>query len=343
VATKAFERTRGKVAKLINAAEAREIVFCRGATEALNLIARAVQNDGLSAGHEVLVTEAEHHSNFIPWMVSCREAGAKFVVVPVTKSGEIDLRQFEKMLTNRVRAVSIAHVSNVTGGVFPVKQMTAMAKERGIPVMVDGAQAVPHFPVDVRDIGCDFYAGSGHKMGGPSSVGFLYGRAEMLEKYPTADGGSTMAETVTLRDFKPKPIPHKFEAGEPAFGEVLAWEPAIDYWNELGLGWIESYEKELTQYALTQLRKVDGVRLVGDPAERISIISFAIDGMKASDVEKALDEEGIAVRAGNLEAQPLLNSLGFEEAVRASFVFYNTHEEADLFVDAVAGCAARAK
>jgi cysteine desulfurase/selenocysteine lyase len=201
--------------------------------------------------------------------------------------------------------------------------------------MVDGAQAVPHMPVDVREIGCDFYAGSGHKMGGPSSVGFLYGRADVLERLPAADGGSTMAESVSFEDFKPKPIPHKYEAGEPAFGEVEAWGAGLDYWNEIGLGSIAEYEKGLTDYALKRLSPIGGVRVLGDPAERLSIISFTVEGKKPKDVEKALDEEGIAVRAGKLEAEPLLKALGTEEAVRASFMFYNTYEEADVLAAAL--------
>jgi cysteine desulfurase/selenocysteine lyase len=190
-------------------------------------------------------------------------------------------------------------------------------------------------PVDVRDIGCDFYAGSGHKMGGPSSVGFLYGRAEMLERLPAADGGSTMAESVSFEEFKPKPIPHKYEAGEPAFGEVEAWGAALDYWGELGMGRIAAYEKELTDYALGLLTSIKGVRVLGSPSERLSIISFVAEGVQAKDVEKALDEEGIAVRAGKLAAEPLLKALGADEAVRASFMFYNTREEADALADAL--------
>jgi cysteine desulfurase/selenocysteine lyase len=338
-ATEAFEKTRGKVAKMIGAAEPREIVFCRGATEAINLMARALEQDGLSEGDEVLVTQAEHHSNLIPWMLACRQTGARLQVVPIQPNGDLDLQVVERMLTERVRMLAVTAVSNVTGGIYPVKTLTAMAHARGIPVLVDGAQAVPHMPVDVRDIGCDFYAGSGHKVGGPSSVGFLYGKAERLERLPAADGGSTMAETVTLQDFKPKPIPFKYEAGEPAFGEVEAWGPALDYWMELGLERIAEYEKDLTGYALARLSGIPGVRLVGQPAQRISIVSFAVDGMKASDVEKALDAEGIAVRAGKLEAEPLIKALGFEGAVRASFMFYNTAEEADKLADTVARLA----
>ncbi|HEY1404551.1 MAG TPA: SufS family cysteine desulfurase [Pyrinomonadaceae bacterium] len=334
-ATEIFEGTRAKVAKLINAAEAREIVFCRGATEALNLVARSFEQDSLQAGDEVLVTGAEHHSNIIPWLLACRQVGATLRAALLTPAGDLDLQAFERMLNERVRVVGVTQVSNVTGAVYPVKEVTAMAHERGIPVLVDGAQAVPHMPVDVREIGCDFYAGSGHKMGGPSSVGFLYGRAEMLERMPAADGGSTMAESVSFEEFVPKPIPHKYEAGEPAFGEVEAWGAALDYWNELGMKRIAAYEKELTDYALGQLSLIKGVRILGDPSERLSIISFVVEGKKPKEVEKALDDEGIAVRAGKLAAEPLLKTLGADEAVRASFMFYNTRGEADALAAAL--------
>jgi cysteine desulfurase / selenocysteine lyase len=233
-------------------------------------------------------------------------------------------------------------VSNITGGINPVKRVTELAHARGIPVIVDGAQATPHMPVDVRDIGCEFYAATGHKMGGPSSVGFFYGRAKDLERLPLADGGSTMAESVSFTDVTPKPIPEKYEAGEPAFGEVEAWSPAIDYWTELGLDRIFAYERALTEHAVRRLSEIEGVRLVGSPAERIAVVSFVVEGMKSNDVAKALDDEGIAVRAGKLAAEPLLKALGAGEAVRASFMFYNTREEADALADALARIAAGA-
>jgi cysteine desulfurase/selenocysteine lyase len=334
-ATRSFEATRKRVAGLINASRPEEIVFCRGATEALNLLARAFEQDGLSAGDEVLVTGAEHHSNIIPWLLACRETGARLRAAPLTEAAELDMERFEEMLTDRVKVVSVTHVSNVTGGIFPVKRITELAHARGIPVIVDGAQAVPHMPVDVRDIGCDFYAGSGHKMGGPSSVGFLYGTMERLKAMPAADGGSTMAETVSFDDFTPKPPPHKYEAGEPAFSEVAAWDPAIEYWQGIGMEAIAEYEMDLTAYAAARLREVPGLRVLGDPAERICVLSFVVEGQKPGDLEKALDERGIAVRSGKLAAEPLLKSLGVDEAVRASFMFYNTRAEADALADAL--------
>jgi cysteine desulfurase/selenocysteine lyase len=328
-ATKSFEKTRGRVAKLLNAAEPREIVFCRGATEALNLVSRMVQHQGLGPGDEILVTELEHHANIGPWLMICQESGASLKVVPITASADLDLDRLEEMLTPAVKFLAVRHVSNVTGGINPVKKITAMAHAKGIMVLVDGAQAVPHFPVNVRDIGCEFYAGSGHKMGGPSSVGFLYGRADVMEKMPLADSGSTMAQDMTFETIVPKPLPDKYEAGEPPFSEVESWGAAIDYWNGIGLTKIEAYERELTEYARGRVAAIPGVRLLGNPIDRISVLSFVAEGHDPKELEKALDREGIAVRAGNLEAAPLLRALGTDKAVRASFMFYNTHEEAD--------------
>jgi cysteine desulfurase/selenocysteine lyase len=328
-ATKAFEGTRAKVAELLNAAEPREIIFCRGATEALNLVCRMIQHQGLALGDEVLITEMEHHSNIGPWLMACEETGATLKVVPIAPSGDLDLGRLEAMLNERTKILAVSHVSNVTGAINPVKRITAMAHAKGIKVLVDGAQAVPHFPVDVRDIGCEFYAATGHKMGGPSSVGFLYGRADVMETMPLADSGSTMSEDMTFEKITPKPLPHKYEAGEPPFSEVEAWGPALDYWRSIGLARIEAYERELTEYARLLLQSIPGVRVLGDPADRISVVSFVVEGKDPSDLEKALDRDGIAVRAGNLEAAPLLRALGVEKAVRASFMFYNTPEEAE--------------
>jgi cysteine desulfurase / selenocysteine lyase len=339
-ATKMFEGVRAQVAKLINAAETREIVFCRGATEALNLVASAFQRAGLKRGDEIVVTGAEHFSNIIPWVLACQETGATLRAAPVTESADLDLDQFEQLLTDRVKIVSATHKSNVTGITFPVKEITRLAHERGIPVVIDGAQAVPHLPVDVRAIGCDIYVGSGHKMGGPSSVGFLYGRAQQLEELPVVEGGSMMAESADFRQVKPKPIPHKFEAGEPAFGEVIPWGAAIDYWTNLGIDRIEAYERELTDYAIRCLADIQGVRVLGDSKDRVSVVSFVVAGKPAGDVSKALDADGIAVRSGKLEAEPLLRKLGVDQAVRASFMFYNTREEADALAASLTRIAA---
>jgi len=339
-ATKAFEGVRAQTATMINAAEPREIIFCRGATEGLNLIARGLQRGGLQPGDEILVTEAEHFSNIVPWLLVCQETGATLRAVPITPSADLDMDQFRRMLTDRVKVVAATHVSNVTGTIYPVQEITRLAHERDIPVLIDGAQAVPHLPVDVRAIGCDFYVGSGHKVGGPSSVGFLYGQARRLEEMPIADGGSMMAESADFQHVTPKPIPHKFEAGEPSFGEVIPWGAAIEYWTNLGLDSIEAYEKELTEYARQRITDIAEVRVLGDSTERISVLSFVVDGKQPSDVSKALDADGIAVRAGKLEAEPMLKKLGVEQAVRASFMFYNNREEADALAASLTRIAA---
>lgn len=335
-ATASFEATRSRVARLINAKSAREIVFCRGATEALNLIAFAFGHGLLLPGDEVVVSEAEHHSNIVPWLLACQQSGARLRPAPLTQGADLDLERFAAMLSPRVKIVAMTHVSNITGAVFPVEEVVALAHARSIPVLVDGAQAVPHMPVDVRAIGCDFYAGSGHKMGGPSSVGFLYGAARRLEALPLADGGSTMAAHVDFDKVEAMPIPHKYEAGEPAFAEVEAWGAAIDYWNELGLDRIAAYEAELTDHAVRRLSQIERVRVLGSPARRLSVVSFVVEGMRASRVAEGLDRAGIAVRAGKLAAEPLLKALGVSEAVRASFMVYNTRAEADLLADTLA-------
>jgi cysteine desulfurase/selenocysteine lyase len=334
-ATRSFEGVRAQVARLINA-KPNEIVFCRGATEALNLIARSFGDGVLKPGDEILLTEAEHHSNIVPWILAARHAKATVKAVPIEPSGDLDPSRLEALLSDRVRIVGITHLSNATGARLPVERVVELCHGRGIPVLVDGAQALPHLPVDVRRLGCDFYAGSGHKMGGPSSVGFLYGQADKLDALPLADGGSTMAERVTFDDVVPKPLPHKFEAGEPAFGEVVGWGAGLAFWQELGLDNIAAYVKELTDYAAARLSALGSkVRLLGCPRERLAIVSFNIAGKSAKDVEQALDRQGIAVRAGDLSAQPLLKALGEEAAVRASFQFYNTRAEVDALAEHV--------
>jgi cysteine desulfurase/selenocysteine lyase len=240
-----------------------------------------------------------------------------------------------------VKVVAVTHVSNVTGSIYPVTEITRLAHERDIPVVIDGAQAVPHLPVDVRAIGCDYYVGSRHKMGGPSSVGFLYGQAKQLEALPIAAGGSMMAESADFEQVTPKPIPHKLEAGEPSFGEVIPWGAAIGYWTKIGLDRIEAYEKTLTEYAITCLSEIDGVRVLGDAEDRVSVLSFVVEGKQPAKVGKALDADGIAVRPGKLEAEPILKKLGVDEAVRASFMFYNTREEADALAASLARMTAK--
>jgi cysteine desulfurase / selenocysteine lyase len=338
--TQEMEAARDTLARFIHAKEAREIVFLRGATEALNTVARGFANGFLRKGDNVVITAMEHYSNLIPWQMACEQTGAKLQVAPVTPVGELDLERLEKLLSGRTRLVAVAHVANAIGTINPVGQIMRMARERDIPVLVDGAQALPNMPVDVQEIDCDFYTGSGHKIGGPSGSGFLYGKAAWLEQLPATMGGQTMAQTVTLEGWEPRPIPRKFEAGEPEFAESIALGAAARYWLDVGLSDIAAYGAELLQQATEGLRDFPGVRILGTSKMKVPILAFVIEGMDPSLVEESLDQEyGIAVRSGDLSAQPLLTELGVQGAVRASFAFYNTRREVDRFVEAV-GCLA---
>jgi cysteine desulfurase / selenocysteine lyase len=331
---KELQAARARVARLIHAPSANDIVFCRGATEAINILASAFERGVLRRGDEVLLTEMEHHSNIIPWQLACQRVGATVRFVPMLPSGQLDVDRAEALLTERTKLFAFVHVSNVTGIVTPVKRLVELAHARGVPALVDGAQAAPHLPVDVQDLGCDFYIGSGHKLGAPS-VGFLFGRAEWLNALPPAEGGSTMAQDVRFEGVELKPLPQKFEAGEPATADAIGLGAALQVWEELGLASIEAYERALTQRALALLDDVPGVRILGSATDRIAIVSFVVDGVAAQDVAAALDRRGIAVRAGDLTSKPQLRALGVEEAVRASLCFFNTDEEIDALVAAV--------
>jgi cysteine desulfurase/selenocysteine lyase len=337
--TEIFETARGTVASLIHARSAREVVFTRGATGALNLLAIS-HSRLLQPGDEILLTVLEHHSNIAPWVLAARQTGARVRAVPVDRRGDIDMARLPDMLGERVKLVAVTHFSHVTGGVQDVAQVVRLAHARGIPVLVDGAQAVPHMPVDVREIGCDYYVGSGHKMGGPMSVGFLWGKAERLEALPMAYAGSTMAKRVDFEEVVPASIPLKFEAGEPSYPEVAAWEPAIHYWQEVGLDRIAAHTADLAAHAAMRLSAIPRVRVLGDPARRVGIVTFIVEGMPAAKVAAELDREGIAVRAGKLAAEPLLKAFGVDAAVRAVFQLYNDRSEADFLADVVTQIAA---
>jgi len=342
-ATEAFEEARSKVAKFINADE-REIIFQRGATEGLNHLANVFARGVLREGDEILVSAMEHHSNIVPWQIACGESGARLRVAPINEAGELDLDGFESKLSERTKLVAVAHVSNVLGTINPLREVVSMAHERDIPVVVDGAQGIPHLPVDVRETGCDFYAVSSHKMGGPSSVGFLYGRAEWLERLPIIEGGSHMAEKVSFEEEpQVKSLPMKYEAGTPAFAEVIAYGVAVDYCSGLGMEGIAAYEADLLGYATERIKRIDRVRVIGAAREKASILSFVADGVEPKQIEKSLDKEGIAVRAGTMSAQPLMKLLGVKGVVRASFMFYNTREEADVLARGIEKCVGEAR
>ncbi len=331
-ATDAYEAGRRRVQRFLNAAEAREIVFVRGATEGINLVAATFGRMRVSAGDEVLVSAMEHHSNIVPWQILCAERGATLRVIPITDEGELRLDEYERLLGPRTRIVAVVHVSNALGTVNPVKRLVQLAHERSVPVLVDGAQAAPHLPVDVRDLDCDFYVFSGHKALGPTGIGVLYGKAEWLERMPPYQGGGDMIRAVTFERTLYNALPYKFEAGTPHIAGVVGLAAALDYLDGLGREAIAAYEAELTAYGTRVLGEVPGLRMIGTPREKASVLSFVLDGIHAHDVGTILDQAGIAVRAGHHCAMPVMQRFGVPATVRASLAFYNTPDEIDALV-----------
>jgi cysteine desulfurase/selenocysteine lyase len=331
-ATAAYEEARVKVQCFLNAREAREVVFVRGTTEAINLVAQTFGRQKVGAGDEVLITHMEHHSNIVPWQILCEEKGARLRVAPITDEGELILEEMERLMGPRTRLVSVVHVSNTLGTVNPVRQIIALAHRRGIPVLVDGAQAAPHLPVDVQELDCDFYALSGHKLYGPTGTGVLHGKAELLEAMPPWQGGGDMIRSVTFEKTTYNVLPHKFEAGTPHIAGVIGLGAAIDYLEGLGRDAVAAYERGLLTYAIDALRSVPGVRLIGTATERAGAISFVLDGIHPHDVGTILDQEGIAVRTGHHCTQPLMDRFGVPATARASLAFYNTPQEIDALV-----------
>ena len=328
-ATGAFEEVRLKTARLIGAESAEEIVFTGGTTSAINLVAQSWGRSTLRPGDEVLVTGMEHHSNLVPWQMLCEQTGAVLRAVPVTGTGELDLDAFDRLLSERTRIFALVHLSNVLGTINPVGELVARARQAGAVTVVDGAQSAPHLPVDVQALGCDFFAFSGHKLFGPTGVGVLYGRAALLERMPPWQGGGSMIATVGLEHSTYAAPPARFEAGTPPIAEVIGLGAAIDYVQQIGLPAINAWEHELLARATELVAEVPGVRVVGAPARRASVLSFTVDGVHPHDVSAVLDDEGIAVRAGHHCAQPLMARLGLPATVRASFAFYNLLEEAE--------------
>lgn len=329
-ATQAYEEARGRVARFLNAREDREIVFVRGATEAINLVAQTYGLLRLREGDEVLVTAMEHHANIVPWQMACDRAGAHLKVAPIEASGELDLAAYERMLSPRTRLAAVTHVSNALGTVNPVREMIGMAHARGVPILVDGAQAVPHIPVDVQALGCDFYVFSGHKLYGPTGIGALYGKAEHLEAMPPYQGGGDMILRVTFEKTTYNAIPWKFEAGTPNVGGAVGLRAAIDYLDAIGLAAVSAHEGELLAYATEEVGKIPGVRVVGTAREKTGILSFVVEGVHPHDIGTILDHEGVAIRAGHHCAMPLMDRLGLPGTARASFGLYNTPAEVDL-------------
>ena len=336
----AYEDARTAVAEFLNAPLPQEIVFVRGTTEGLNLLA-ATLGASLQPGDEILVTEAEHHANLVPWQFAAKRSGAVIRVAPVDEHGDLILEEYERLLGPRTRIAAFTHISNMLGSVMPVRTMTALAQRVGATVVIDGAQGVPHRKVDVQAIGCDFYVFSGHKLFGPTGIGAVYGRKERWEHLPPWQGGGNMVEQVTYQSSTYAAPPHRFEAGTPAIAEAIGLEAAIDYLNGIGLDAIERYETALLDYALEALRGIDGLRLIGMPKERGGAISLVLEGIPDEAVARALDAEGIAVRAGTHCAQPILARFGLASSVRPSFAFYNTQAEVDALVKALRKVSAR--
>jgi cysteine desulfurase/selenocysteine lyase len=328
-ATEDYEQARVKVQQFINAAHAREIIFVRGTTEAVNLVAQTYGRSHVRTGDEIVITYLEHHSNIVPWQILCEQQGAILRVVPINDAGELELEEYEKLLTARTRLVAVTHLSNALGTVIPLRHIIAAAHRVNVPVLVDGAQAAPRLPVDVQALDCDFYAFSGHKMYGPTGIGVLYGKAKLLDTMPPYQGGGDMISSVTFEKTIYNTVPHKFEAGTPHIAGAIGLGAAIDYVQAIGLENIAAHEHELLFYATDTLLQIPGVRLIGTAKEKAGVLSFVVEGIHPHDVGTVLDQEGIAVRTGHHCCQPVMDRFGVPATARASLGLYNTREDID--------------
>ena len=331
-ATAEYESARKVVQLFLGAARPSEIIFVRSATEAVNLVAQTYGHTHVGAGDEVLITAMEHHSNIVPWQLLCDEKGAKLRVAPIDDRGELILDEFESLLGPRTKIVAVGHVSNALGTLNPIKSITAMAHAKGIPVLVDGAQAAPRLAVNVQDLDCDFYAFSGHKAYGPTGIGVLYGKSALLETMPPYQGGGEMISSVTFDKTIYNKVPHKFEAGTPDMSGAVGLGAAIEYLNTLGIENIAAHEHELLAYATEAVADIPGVRLIGTAREKVGVLSFVMDGIHPHDIGTILDQEGIAIRTGHHCAQPVMERFGVDATARASFGLYNTKDEVDELV-----------
>ena len=335
LATAAYEAAREKVRRFLNARSDKEIVYVRGTTEAINLVAQSYGRAFLKAGDEIIVSAMEHHSNIVPWQMLCEQVGARLRVIPISHDGELVMEEFRSLLNNRTKFISVTHISNALGTVVPVKEIISLAHDRGVPVLLDGAQAVPHLKVDVQDLGCDFYAFSGHKMFGPTGVGVLYGRAELLEKMPPYQGGGDMISLVTFEKTHYNVLPYKFEAGTPHIAGGIGLGAAIDYLNALDWPAVMAHEQDLLSYGTAALSEIDQLKIIGTAKEKAGVLSFVFDHIHAHDMGTILDQEGVAVRAGHHCAMPVMQRFGVPATTRASFAFYNTREEIDVLAAAI--------
>ena len=334
-ATAAYEDARTKLRKFINASENREVIFTSGTTNAINTVSHGFGRVFVGAGDEIVVSEMEHHSNIVPWQMLCEEKGAKLRVIPIDDAGQLLLEEYQKLLNPRTKLVAVTHVSNVLGTVNPVKEMIELAHAQGIPVLLDGAQGVPHMKVDVQDLDCDFYAFSGHKMCGPTGIGVLYGKASWLDKMQPFEGGGSMILSVSFEKTTYTGIPDKFEAGTPPIAAAIGLGEAVDYLESVGMDGITSHEHDLLMYATDLLSDMKGVRIFGTASEKASVLSFNIEGVHAHDAGTILDDEGVAVRTGHHCAQPLMKRYGIPATVRASMYLYNTVEEVGQLAAAI--------
>jgi cysteine desulfurase/selenocysteine lyase len=334
-ATTAYEAARSKLQHFINAREAREVIFTSGTTEGINLVMHGWGRQNIKSGDEIILSVLEHHSNIVPWQMLAAEKGAMIRVVPMNDAGELMVDAYEALFNERTRLVSIGHVSNALGSINPVKDMIAFAHARGVPVLVDGAQAAPHLAVDVQDLDCDFYAFSGHKLCGPTGIGILYGRAALLEAMQPFKGGGDMIHTVSFEKTTYNVIPQKFEAGTPPIAAAIGLGAAVDYLSGIGMSVIAAHEQDLLRHATERLGALPGVRLIGTARHKAAVLSFALAGIHPHDVGTLLNQEGVAVRTGHHCAQPLMKRLGVAATSRASFAFYNTMAEVDALVAAI--------
>jgi cysteine desulfurase/selenocysteine lyase len=334
-ATDRYEGAREKVKDFINAASTKEIIFVKGATEAINLVAQTYGKANIKQGDEILITAMEHHSNIVPWQMLCEEVGAILRVAPINEQGELIIDEFEALINDKTKLVSVVHMSNALGTVNPVEKIISMAKAKHIPVLLDGAQAIPHMSVDVQKLDCDFYVFSGHKLYAPSGTGVLYGKQAMLEAMPPYQGGGDMIRKVTFEETEYNALPYKFEAGTPNIAGVIGLGAAIDYLTEIGMDNVAAYEAELLDYATEKAQKVKGLRIIGEAAGKGAILSFVLDKIHPHDIGTMLDSLGIAVRAGHHCAMPVMDFFEVPATARASFAMYNTTQEIDVLIDGI--------
>ncbi|HEY5622079.1 MAG TPA: cysteine desulfurase [Pontiella sp.] len=333
--TRLYDDARVTVRGFIHAACVHEVIFTRGTTESINLVAQSYARPRLKQGDEILITHMEHHSNIVPWQIVCEQTGAQLKVVPISDRGELELDRFAELLNEKTKLVAVTHVSNALGTVNPVKHLIELAHEKGVPVLVDGAQAVPHIPVDVQALDVDFYAFSGHKIYGPTGIGVLYGKEQLLKEMPPYQGGGDMILSVSFDGTTYNQLPYKFEAGTPNIAGAIGLGAAIRYVQEIGLGAIGAHEHGLLEYATSRLRAIEGLRIIGEAEQKAGLVSFVLDAVHPHDIGTMLDAEGVAIRAGHHCAQPVMERFGVPATARASFAMYNTFEEIDVLAEAI--------